>query len=71
MKGRRVDRRQYDKIVPFELEGALKKAGATFEEAPVFQNRVVVDGRLITGQNPASATALGEAVGKALQTRTK
>lgn len=62
--------RQYDKIVPFELEGALKKAGATFEEAPVFQNRVVVDGRLITGQNPASATALGEAVVKALQSRT-
>ncbi|MEX3773048.1 type 1 glutamine amidotransferase domain-containing protein [Pseudomonas sp. MYb118] len=59
--------RQYDRIVPFELEGALKNAGATFEEAPVFESRVVVDGRLITGQNPASATALGEAVVKALR----
>jgi len=63
--------RQYDKIVPFELEGALKKGGAKFEEAPIFENNVVVDGRLITGQNPASATALGDAVVKALQARTQ
>lgn len=63
--------RGYDKIVPFELEGALKKAGAKFEEAPIFENRVVVDGRLITGQNPASAKALGEAVVKALQTKAQ
>lgn len=53
--------RQYDKIVPFELEQALKNAGARFEEAPVFESRVVIDGRLITGQNPASARGLGEA----------
>ena len=61
--------RHYDKIVPFELEAALKKDGATFEEAPIFENKVVVDGRLITGQNPASAKALGEAVVKALQAK--
>ncbi|WP_258034269.1 type 1 glutamine amidotransferase domain-containing protein [Pectobacterium odoriferum] len=63
--------RQYDKIVPFELEAALKKDGATFEESPIFENKVVVDGRLITGQNPASAQALGEAVVKALQAKAK
>ncbi|WP_290447430.1 hypothetical protein [Pseudomonas sp. 21LCFQ010] len=40
-------------------------------KAPLFENRVVVDGRLVTGQNPASATALGEAVVKALQARAK
>ncbi|ACX86593.1 type 1 glutamine amidotransferase domain-containing protein [Pectobacterium parmentieri] len=61
--------RNYDKIVPFELEAALKKDGAIFEEAPIFENKVVVDGRLITGQNPASAKALGEAVVKALQAK--
>ena len=61
---------QYDKIVPFELESAVKKAGALFEEAPIFENKVIVDGRLITGQNPASAKALGEAVVKALQAKT-
>ncbi|WP_236617011.1 type 1 glutamine amidotransferase domain-containing protein [Dickeya zeae] len=63
--------RHYDKIVPFELQGALKKAGAKFEEAPIFENNVVVDGRLITGQNPASAAGLGEAVVKALQAKSQ
>lgn len=58
--------RNYHTIVPFELEAALKNAGATFEEAPVFENKVVIDGRLITGQNPASAKALGEAIVAAL-----
>lgn len=74
LKGRRVTgftaeeelARKYDKIVPFELEAALKTAGATFEEAPIFENKVVIDGRLITGQNPASAKAVGEAVAAAL-----
>lgn len=59
--------RHYDKIVPFELEAALEKDGAIFEEAPIFENKVVVDGRLITGQNPASAKDLGDAVVSALQ----
>lgn len=59
--------RHYDKIVPFELEAALEKDGAIFEEAPIFENKVVVDGQLITGQNPTSAKALGEAVVSALQ----
>ncbi|WP_237681456.1 MULTISPECIES: type 1 glutamine amidotransferase domain-containing protein [Rhizobium/Agrobacterium group] len=63
--------RHYDKIVPFELEGALKNAGAIFEEAPIFENKIVVDGRLITGQNPASARAFGEAIVKALETKTQ
>ncbi len=61
--------RDYDKIVPFELEGALKKAGATFEEAPIFENKVVVDGRLITGQNPTSAKSFGEAIVTALKAK--
>ncbi|WP_432461085.1 type 1 glutamine amidotransferase domain-containing protein [Agarivorans sp. QJM3NY_29] len=58
--------RDYDKIVPFELETALKQTGAIFEKSPMFENKVVVDGRLITGQNPASAKALAEAVIQAL-----
>ncbi|MBD9641762.1 type 1 glutamine amidotransferase domain-containing protein [Ensifer sp. ENS07] len=63
--------RNYDKIVPFELEAALKNSGARFEEAPVFQSRVVVDGRLITGQNPASAKEFAEAIVAALESRTQ
>lgn len=57
------DARAYDKIAPFELEGALKAAGAVFEEASIFQSRVVVDGPLSTGQKPPQR-AFGEAVVK-------
>lgn len=32
-----------------------------------FQDHVVVDGNLITGQNPASSKSIGEAILKALQ----
>ncbi|MDQ8021512.1 MAG: type 1 glutamine amidotransferase domain-containing protein [Moraxellaceae bacterium] len=59
--------RQYDKLVPFDLETALRANKAVFEEAPVFQSKVVIDGRLITGQNPASATPFGQAVVTALK----
>ncbi|PIF27857.1 putative intracellular protease/amidase [Acidovorax sp. 56] len=59
--------RQYDKLIPFELETALRAENAAFEEALIFQSRVVVDGRLITGQNPASAKPFGEAVVAALK----
>jgi putative intracellular protease/amidase len=43
-------------VVPFPLETKLVEQGAVFEPAGLFQEKVVVDGRLITGQNPASAT---------------
>ena len=48
--------------VPFRLETALVADGALFEAAPPWQERVVVDGRLMTGQNPASAGALAKAM---------
>ncbi|MDA8455343.1 type 1 glutamine amidotransferase domain-containing protein [Acidovorax sp. GBBC 3334] len=54
--------RHYDRLVPFKLESALEAESARFEKADVFQSRVVVDGRLVTGQNPASAQPFGEAV---------
>lgn len=53
-------------VVPFMLEDALKSAGANFQGGADWQSKVVVDGRLITGQNPASAGALGEKVAAAL-----
>ncbi|MGH1335658.1 MAG: nuclear transport factor 2 family protein [Aureispira sp.] len=46
------------KQVPFLLESALRERGAVFSEAENWQKNVVVDGRLITGQNPASAHAM-------------
>jgi putative intracellular protease/amidase len=47
-------------IVPFLLESALVDRGATHSKAANFQAQVVVSDRLVTGQNPASATGVGE-----------
>lgn len=49
-------------IVPFLLEDELKAKGANFEAAPPFQPHVVVDGKLITGQNPASSEPAARAL---------
>ncbi len=54
------------KFVPFLLESEFKKLGARYESAPLWQEKVVVDGRLVTGQNPASAAGVGEEVAKLL-----
>jgi putative intracellular protease/amidase len=52
--------------VPFLLQSRLEELGATFEEAPPWSDHVVVDGTLVTGQNPQSAESLGIEVVKAL-----
>lgn len=54
--------------VPFSLEGELRELGANYSiaEKP-FDTYVVVDDRLITGQNPGSARAVAEAVVKVLR----
>ncbi len=62
---------KYEKLIPFDLETALRKAGAIFEKAPILKSKVVIDGRLITGQNPPSAKPFGEAVAKALKAEAK
>lgn len=54
-----------DKVVPFLLESELRKRGATIEKAPNWQPKVVTSERLITGQNPKSASGVGEAIAKA------
>jgi putative intracellular protease/amidase len=41
--------------VPFLLETRLKEQGAQFKGGDDFKSHVVVDGRLVTGQNPASS----------------
>ncbi|KAI6359174.1 hypothetical protein MCOR25_007145 [Pyricularia grisea] len=53
--------------LPFLLEDKIKANGASFVKADEpWGEKVVVDGKLITGQNPASAKALGEALVKVL-----
>jgi putative intracellular protease/amidase len=49
-----------DRIMPFLLEDRLRERGASFQAAPVWQERVVVAERLVTGQNPASAVGVVE-----------
>lgn len=53
---------QLTKVVPFLVEDELKKLGAHFEKTADWQSFVITDGRLITGQNPASSTAAAQAL---------
>jgi putative intracellular protease/amidase len=53
---------ELEKVVPFALESKLRARGARFVEAPNFEKKVAVSERLVTGQNPASATGVAEAV---------
>lgn len=43
------------KVVPFLLETRIRDLGAHYERGPNFQPFAVRDGKLITGQNPASS----------------
>lgn len=53
--------------LPFQLETELiKVAGQYVKTENLWDAKVVVDGNLITGQNPASSKDLGEALVKAL-----
>ena len=49
-------------VVPFLLASRLRELGAEHVPGPDFQPQVIRDGRLVTGQNPASATGVAEAV---------
>ncbi|MGY6631935.1 MAG: type 1 glutamine amidotransferase domain-containing protein [Wenzhouxiangella sp.] len=53
--------------VPYLLEDELQKQGASYHRADDWASHVVVDGRMITGQNPASSAATAEAVIAALK----
>jgi putative intracellular protease/amidase len=48
--------------VPFELEDALKKSGGDYSAVAPWQPHSITDGRLVTGQNPASAQGVAERV---------
>lgn len=47
-------------IVPFMLQSVLQERGGNFEGGKPWSDTVVVDGRLVTGQNPMSALSLGK-----------
>ena len=53
-------------VFPFLLEDRLRQAGARFVEGPMYLDNTVVDGRLVTGQNPWSTWSVAEAMVRAL-----
>jgi putative intracellular protease/amidase len=57
---------QLTKVVPFLVEDELKRLGGLYEKKPNWESFAITDGRLITGQNPASSTAGAQALIKLL-----
>ena len=55
------------KVVPFLVENALKQAGGLFESTDDWGVYSVVDGHLVTGQNPASSAAAAQDILKLLK----
>lgn len=55
------------KVVPFLLASKLQERGANYEGGKNWEDKVVVDGRLVTGQNPQSAHSVGKKVVELLQ----
>ena len=48
--------------VPFDLQAALTKQGATYHTVPPWQPFSIADGNLVTGQNPASAKGTAQKI---------
>ena len=59
---------QLTKVVPFLVEDELLRLGAIFEKKANWQPFSITDGRLITGQNPASSTSAAQALLKLMKT---
>ena len=55
-----------DKIVPFLLETQLRGLGARFDGGKPFERHVCREGRVVTGQNPASAEGVAHGMLMAL-----
>ena len=60
---------QLTKVVPFLVEDMLVESGGLYSKGPDWQPHVVSDGKLITGQNPASSEPAARAVLAQLQAR--
>ncbi|MBI3286155.1 MAG: type 1 glutamine amidotransferase domain-containing protein [Burkholderiales bacterium] len=58
-------------VVPFKLEARIRELGADFENGNLWQAYAVRDGKLITGQNPASSKLVAQHVLQALELGTE
>lgn len=74
VKGRRVtgftnteeDAVELSDVVPFLIEDEFKTQGGLYEKGPDWAPYIVVDGHLVTGQNPASSEGVAQALLKLL-----
>lgn len=57
-----IKKHHLGQTIPFLLDDALRNRGANFSNKKPFESYVVVDGNIITGQNPASATEVAKVV---------
>ena len=60
---------QLTKVVPFLVEDELMRLGAIFEKVADWQPFSIVDGRLVTGQNPASSTSAAQGAFEVIRRR--
>jgi putative intracellular protease/amidase len=58
---------QLTDVVPFLVEDELKRLGGLFEKVDDWQPLSIIDGLLITGQNPASSKYVAQDLVKVLQ----
>lgn len=56
--------------IPFLLEEAITRKAGRYTKVAPWQENVIVDGRLVTGQNPASAQGTGQAMVKMITLQT-
>ena len=57
-------------MVPFLLEDELKAKGGIYQKNGDWHSLVLVDGLLITGQNPGSSAAVAQALLKELNSQS-
>jgi putative intracellular protease/amidase len=55
-----VEEMRRTRVVPFLVEDERMRLGAIFEKKADWQPFSVVDGRLVTGQNPAASTVAAQ-----------
>src|SRR4051794_24708269 len=60
---------QLTDVVPFLVEDELKRIGGLYEKPGDWESFAVVDGRIVTGQNPASSTAAAKSLMEVLAAR--
>jgi putative intracellular protease/amidase/catechol 2,3-dioxygenase-like lactoylglutathione lyase family enzyme len=61
---------QLTKVVPFLVEDELLRLGAILEKKANWEPFAITDGRLVTGQNPASSTSAAQALLKLMADST-